>query len=81
MTKQKNNFSFEELITAEQLGKIFNTSARSVVRMRNKEGLPFYRIPGIGVRFDLNEVNTWVKQYRLRAHPLSTSFVKGGSDD
>lgn len=51
----------EPLITREVLAEHFGMSKDAVDDLRNKQGLPFYKL-GNQVRFRVSEVEKWLEQ-------------------
>lgn len=49
----------KKIITLEQLAEMYSISRTTIDRWR-REGMPFQKV-GRGVRFDLQEVENWIK--------------------
>ena len=57
----------ETKITKAQLAKSLSVCPRSINRMMSEKAIPFYRIRGRIIRFDLHEVETALASCRVPA--------------
>ena len=52
------------LITPQELSKLFKISTSSIYRLVDKRTLPFYKIGG-NLRFSLNDINGYLNDVRI----------------
>ena len=53
----------EQLITAKQLAELLGTRTNTVYDLAAAGKLPSLRIPGVGRRFRVSEVERWLEQH------------------
>ena len=52
------------LYSTEEIKRYLNYKSRSTIETFRKKGMPFHETPNGGIRFDLDEVNNWLKIYK-----------------
>ncbi len=79
----------ERFVGIEVCAKYLRVSRRWIERYMERRlarPIPFYRLPGGQIRFDLAEINDWVKTYpkekrKRRNKPLPSFLAKEGPQD
>ena len=57
------------LLTAQAVAELLGTRSNTVYELASRGELPSYRIPGVGRRFDADEVAAWLEGCRERKAP------------
>jgi excisionase family DNA binding protein len=56
----------ENLLTAKQLAAILGTRTNTVYDLAAAGQLPSFKVPGVGRRFRVSDVERWLEQHRER---------------
>jgi excisionase family DNA binding protein len=54
----------ENLLTAKQLAELLGTRTNTVYDLAASGQLPSFKVPGVGRRFRVSEVERWLDQHR-----------------
>ena len=54
----------EQLLTAKQLAALLGTRANTVYELAARGELPSLKVPGVGRRFRISEVQAWLESQR-----------------
>ena len=51
-----------ELLTVGELAKKLKIHKHSIYRLISKKTIPHFKIPGVGIRFDPDEIEKWARE-------------------
>jgi excisionase family DNA binding protein len=52
----------KKLLTLEEMMQYLNIGRVTLWRYMNEKGMPYYRLPGGDLRFDVDEVRAWMRK-------------------
>lgn len=55
----------KEILTVKQVAQLLKIHPHSVYRMVSNKTIPFVKIKGLGVRFDLADIEDWIQKGRV----------------
>ena len=64
------------LLKVDEVAKLLKIHPTGLRRLVQKERIPFMRIPGVGIRFNIDKLEEWVKKYRKCKYFISPQEVE-----
>jgi excisionase family DNA binding protein len=56
-----------ELISVQQLSEKINFAPRTIYRWINERRIPYVKMPGNGVRFDTQKIESWIENRTIKS--------------
>ncbi len=64
----------EELITVSELSTRLKIHKHTVYRLIGNKEIPFFKIHGVGIRFDCKEIDQWIQEGKIEIQDWNEYF-------